>query len=120
MFMTSYKEMYRGITAHIPRSFLLALSKIIINNTCYSRFQLFLIRKHLYIPGPKLFLPLPGLPNLDSLKKTRMPIDSPRRYAPSQIPGCAPHPGPDLPRRRSQRTISWVYRLCACCKLKYL
>jgi len=30
MFMISYKEMSKGITAHIPRSFLLALSKIII------------------------------------------------------------------------------------------
>lgn len=119
MFMTSYKEMYRGITAHIPRSFLLALSKITTNNTCYSWFQLFLIRKYLYIPGPKLLLPLPGLPNLDSLKKTRMPIDSPRRYAPSQIPWCATYSGSDLPRRRSQRTISWLYCLCARCKLKY-
>lgn len=26
MFMTSYKEFYRGITAHIPRSFILALT----------------------------------------------------------------------------------------------
>jgi hypothetical protein len=26
MFMTSYKELYRGITAHIPRSFILALT----------------------------------------------------------------------------------------------
>ena len=27
LFMTSYREMAKGITAHIPRSFLLSLSK---------------------------------------------------------------------------------------------
>ena len=27
MFMTSYKELLRGVTAHIPRSFLLSMSK---------------------------------------------------------------------------------------------
>jgi hypothetical protein len=32
MFMTSYKEMYKGITAHIPRSFVISLSNFCFFN----------------------------------------------------------------------------------------
>jgi Mitochondrial carrier protein len=41
MFMSSYKEMYKGITAHIPRSFLLSLSKRITDNIDLAGFNYF-------------------------------------------------------------------------------
>lgn len=78
MFMNSYKEMYKGITAHVPRSFVLALSKqtfFALFITYNSWFQLLLFCEYLHLPGLKPRFPYIGVSDPNSTEKTWVPIN---------------------------------------------
>jgi hypothetical protein len=78
MFITSYKEFYRGLTAHIPRNFLLSMSNIflIIITQTYSGIQLLFICKFVNIRSAKPILPYYGISNINSATPIGMLINS--------------------------------------------
>ena len=112
MFMSSYKEMYKGITAHIPRNFLLALSKWHPTNyPLNSWLQLLLISEHLHIPGIESLLPHSCLPGIDHSEAARMPDSLSCWYATFEIPRNNPLSGPNVEGRGVQRTLQRVHCL---------
>jgi len=119
LFISSYREFHRGMSAHVPRNFILALSKI--NKKMGFRWvQLFFICEHPDLHCAEFGFHFNGLPRPYCLEKTRMPNFGESRDASSKIPKPPSLSCSNVERRRNERTVQRLFRLHSSCKIVWI